>query len=249
VAELARLRDLHRPVVLVTPGDSAAAPALVTADEVERFPPRGDLPPDVVARARQLLADAGCAAAHAGFLLQPVLPPQFNIAVFGAGHVGAATVDVLARLDCRIRWIDGRRGIFPAVLPRNVTAIESGMPAREVAALPPRSYFLVMTHSHPLDFEICAQVLRRRDAAYCGLIGSLSKRRRFERDLRKQGLTAAMLEALTCPIGIAGVTSKQPADIAIAVSAELLQTRDAAAAAIRDNAPAGQPGNGHVRAI
>jgi xanthine dehydrogenase accessory factor len=153
-------------------------------------------------------------------------------------------VDVLSRLDCNIRWVDGRRNIFPAQLPDNVTVVASTNPPQEVAAMPQGTHYLVMTHSHPLDFEICDQVLRREDFTYCGLVGSLSKRRRFERTMRKQGMPESLLERLTCPIGVSGIASKKPADIAVAVAAELLRIRDAAAAAIEDNDAV--PGNVHV---
>ena len=123
--------------------------------------------------------------------------------------------------------------MLPGRLPRNVTALDSPAPAREVAAMPPGSYYLVMTHSHPLDLDICDQVLRRDDAAYCGLIGSRTKRRRFEQLLQKQGLDAERLRGLTCPIGVPGVDGKRPAEIALAVAAELLQVRGSRAAAGR----------------
>ena len=166
--------------------------------------------------------------------MDPVRPSGFNVAIFGAGHVGAATVDVLARLGCQIRWIDSRRDIFPATVPANVNVIESADPALEVAAMQKGAYFLVMTHSHPLDLEICDQVLRRDDAAYCGLIGSTSKRRRFERMMKKQGLPEVLLENLVCPIGVSGISGKKPAEIAVAVAAEILQTRDSMSAAEAD---------------
>jgi xanthine dehydrogenase accessory factor len=153
---------------------------------------------------------------------EPVLSSDFNIALFGAGHVGAAVVDVLSGLDCNIRWIDSRRDIFRAT-PRNVRTIETSEPALEVAAMPPSSYYLVMTHSHPLDFDICDRILRRGDAAYCGLIGSLTKRRRFEKRFRQQGLPQSTIEQLVCPIGVTGISGKKPAEIAIAVAAEILR--------------------------
>ena len=97
----------------------------------------------------------------------------------------------------------------------------------EVAAIPSGSSCLVMTHSHALDYAICHEVLKRSDFAYCGLIGSLAKRRRFENLMRDAGLPKAALAKLTCPVGIAGIAGKKPAEIAIAVIAELLQIRDA----------------------
>ena len=64
--------------------------------------------------------------------------------------------------------------------------------------------------------------LRRGDAAYCGLIGSLTKRRRFEKRLRQQGLSQRAIEQLVCPIGVTGISGKKPAEIAVAVAAEML---------------------------
>jgi len=84
-----------------------------------------------------------------------------------------------------------------------------------------------MAHDHRIDHEICVQVLRREDFAYCGLIGSSSKRRRFERRMRNEGLPESLLDRLVCPIGVRGVSGKKPAEIAIAVAAEILQARDA----------------------
>jgi xanthine dehydrogenase accessory factor len=246
LTELRRLHDERCPVVMMTPVDTAAGRQLLTAETCMSFDGAPDLPSSVDAAARRLLDEPGEASVLDGFLLEPVMPTAFRIAVFGAGHVGAATVGVLANLDCDIRWIDSRRGMFPPVLPGNVTAVESVDPAREVAAMPAGSYFLVITHSHPLDFEICSQVLQRGDFAYCGLIGSLAKRRRFERRLTKQGVPEAMLDRLTCPIGVSGIAGKKPADIGIAAAAEILQTRDAGLAAKEDNA---HSKNSNVRAL
>ena len=86
-----------------------------------------------------------------------------------------------------------------------------------------RSFYLVMTHSHELDLGICHAILARGDAAYCGLIGSSSKRRRFEKRLQEHGLGQARVERLVCPIGIDGIKGKLPAAIAIATAAEILQ--------------------------
>jgi len=85
-----------------------------------------------------------------------------------------------------------------------------------------------MTHSHALDFELVETILRRGDFAYCGMIGSATKRRTFENGLTKHGVAPAALARFTCPIGIAGITGKEPGAIAIAVAAELLQLRERA---------------------
>jgi len=160
-------------------------------------------------------------------LLEPVVASDLNIAIFGAGHVGAATVSTLSPLDCNIRWIDSRRNIFPKHLPENVQKIESAQPELEVAAMPAGSCYLVMTHSHPLDQAVIQQILARDDFCYCGLIGSVSKRRQFEKRLLKLGMPQSRFDRLTCPIGIDGIAGKKPAEIAIAVAAELLRLSEA----------------------
>lgn len=156
--------------------------------------------------------------------LEAALPARdFRVAVFGAGHVGSAVVALLSMLDASIRWIDSRRDVFPGSTGEGVETLTAAEPAREIAALAPGTHVLVMTHSHPLDFDICAEALMRGDLGFVGLIGSRSKRRRFEKRFRTQGVDAA--DRLVCPIGIEGIDGKTPAEIAVAVSAQLLRLR------------------------
>jgi xanthine dehydrogenase accessory factor len=93
----------------------------------------------------------------------------------------------------------------------------------EVATAPPQGHYLVLTHSHDLDLRITEAILRRGDFAFLGLIGSQTKRARFMRRFEQRGMAPALLERLTCPIGIAGITGKEPDVIAVAVVAQLLQ--------------------------
>jgi xanthine dehydrogenase accessory factor len=66
-------------------------------------------------------------------------------------------------------------------------------------------------------------ILRRDDIAFCGMIGSDTKRRTFENGLAKRGLAASALARFTCPIGISSLTGKDPGTIAVAVAAQLLE--------------------------
>jgi xanthine dehydrogenase accessory factor len=58
-----------------------------------------------------------------------------------------------------------------------------------------------------------------------GLIGSLTKRARFEKRFRELGLDEGRIRALACPIGLPGIADKDPAVIAASVAAQLLQVR------------------------
>ena len=71
--------------------------------------------------------------------------------------------------------------------------------------------------------RITAAALERGNLVYVGLIGSRSKRRRFERAFREVGIPEERIAALVCPIGDRGVRDKRPAVIAALAAAELVE--------------------------
>ncbi len=150
--------------------------------------------------------------------------------LFGAGHVGRALARALEPLPFKVTWVDGRLGQFPVDVPDDVTTLEAAMPDLLIDEAPPGAFFIVMTHSHALDQEICDAVLRRRDFAYLGLIGSDTKAARFRSRLRSQGLDDADLARLNCPIGLPGIAGKAPEVIAASVAADLLMKLEHTAA-------------------
>ncbi len=195
-----------------------------------------DLDALAIAKARALLANEGARStmtalepagrAVQSVLLDPVRPSDFRVVLFGAGHVGRALVRVLSAVSCEVDWIDSRAHEFPAELPLNVRKILTDRPRDIVEAAQRGSYFLAMTHSHALDFELVKAILERGDFAYCGMIGSSTKRRTFENGLAKQGVARAALDRFTCPIGIDGIGGKEPGSIAVGVAAQLLMVRE-----------------------
>lgn len=153
---------------------------------------------------------------------------RIELYLFGAGHVGRALARLLADLPVNLNWIDTRDGMLPEAPGERVNAVCTDTPEAEIDAAPAGSYFLVMTHDHALDQCLCEQILARDDFAYFGLIGSTAKRRNFETRMRRRGVEAARFARMTCPIGIAGIAGKQPAQIAISVAAEILRVYDRA---------------------
>jgi xanthine dehydrogenase accessory factor len=143
--------------------------------------------------------------------------------LYGAGHVGQALARILAELPLRLTWIDARAELFPAVVPEGVRVRRDADSLATVSDAPPGAYFLVMTHSHPLDFALCQAILTRNDFAWMGLIGSASKAARFRSRLARAGVDAATIGRLVCPIGVEGIESKWPAAIAVAVAAQVMQ--------------------------
>lgn len=160
-----------------------------------------------------------------------------HVVLFGAGHVGHALVRLLGSLPCVVQWVDERDELFPDETPANVQVEATDTPAALVERAPPGAYFVVMTHNHALDFELTMRILRRRDFAWFGLIGSQTKRVKFERRLVARGIEPARLAQMVCPVGVPGIVDKAPASIAVALAAQLLQVRCAARVARRMAAP------------
>jgi xanthine dehydrogenase accessory factor len=168
----------------------------------------------------------------------------------GAGHVGRALVVALAPLPFRVTWVDPRREAFPAHIPGNADIRQLEDPATAVAAAPPGSFILVMTHSHQLDLALVYAALAAGDRfPYVGLIGSRSKRARFEKRLAAAGIPAARVAGLVCPIGVPGIESKLPATIAAATTAQLILRDEALRAAALADAAAADPRRRGGRAV
>ncbi len=166
------------------------------------------------------------AAQRAAHLARVGSAVRAHVLILGAGHVGRALAEVMAPLPFRVLLVDPRAG----ELAKSIAPVETRLtplPEAEIAAAPPQSAYIVTTHDHGLDFLLTLAALRRGDAAYVGLIGSKTKRTRFERFVRETD-PSAELRRLTCPIGAAGLGDKHPGVIALMTAREVLGALDAA---------------------
>ena len=151
--------------------------------------------------------------------------PPLHVVLFGAGHVGHALVALFGMLPCVVQWVDARDECFPDEVPANVQVEATDTPEAVIDAAPAGACFLVMTHNHALDLSLAAHIMRRRDFAYFGMIGSKTKRVKFERRLVARGVEPERLHEMVCPIGVGGIVDKAPSSIAVAVCAQLMQVR------------------------
>lgn len=158
---------------------------------------------------------------------EPLQDRRTALMLFGAGHVGQALTRLLDGLPFRITWIDQRADLFPCAPPANAHIRVTATPVAEVATAPAGAFWVIMTHDHDLDLRLCSALLQRGDFEYAGLIGSDTKRARFAKRLREQGLPQARIDALRCPIGIDGISGKKPQEVALATAAELMIHREA----------------------
>jgi len=162
----------------------------------------------------------------------PEAPPLFYLQLYGAGHVGRAIARVLATLDVQVDWIDEREDEFPLALgsgawPAHIRKLIGDGVEGDVRHAPAGAFYLVLTHQHDLDLRITEAILRRGDFGFLGLIGSRTKKQKFIHRFQERGIPAAAIDRMTCPIGLPGITGKEPEVIAVAVVAQLLRQAQA----------------------
>lgn len=212
-----------RPRFLVT-CVSDDEPAIV----VSRRSERNQLPDLVWDAAQTLVAERGETSCmvidgETQWFITHLNEPPTKIVLFGAGHVGKALVKLLQDLPFQIDWVDSRADIFPAFIPANTRALSPDDLFRFINEQPADVCFVVMTHDHGLDYELCSHILRHRQFSWLGLIGSKTKRLRFEQRLFNEGVDSFTLKRLVCPIGIPAIRGKFPAAIALSTATQLLE--------------------------
>ncbi|MEM7073064.1 MAG: xanthine dehydrogenase accessory protein XdhC, partial [Pseudomonadota bacterium] len=149
--------------------------------------------------------------------------------LYGAGHVARALVQALLPLEMIVHWFDSRDHAFPNLVPSNVTTHRLTDPAFQFDQSPDHpydwpDYVLVMTHSHELDYKLVESALTHKAGLWVGLIGSQTKRKRFEHRLKRSG--ARVLGRLICPIGTGKLNARNPAAIALDVAWQLAHLQE-----------------------
>ncbi|MGF7149306.1 xanthine dehydrogenase accessory factor [Sphingomonas zeicaulis] len=194
--------------------EGEAMVATLTDSAVQRTP--GDTAPLPSARGERPAAGASFA--------EPADVRRLPVMLFGAGHVGRAIARAVERLPVALAWFDPRvaeAGHAGVMLVDEQQAVDC------IGEAGAESAILILTHDHGLDYRLTAAGLRSA-AGFVGLIGSATKRARFLSRLADDGFDGAARARLTCPIGLAGISGKEPDVIAIAVAAQLLAMRPAA---------------------
>ncbi|AJY44747.1 xanthine dehydrogenase accessory protein XdhC [Martelella endophytica] len=146
---------------------------------------------------------------------------QPAVFIFGGGHVGDALATALMPLPFHVTMVETRAEMLEN-LPDGIARRLSPMPEAEVANIPAGGAAVILTHDHALDFLIANEALRRDDLAYCGMIGSKTKRATYLSHARSESLSEHELARLTMPVGGRTIADKRPAVIAALVASELI---------------------------
>jgi len=154
---------------------------------------------------------------------------DWNIAIFGAGHVAQALCRVLVELDCRVRCFDTRQAWLDR-LPRSpkLEACTVDEFCDGIERIVPGADVLLMTMGHSSDLPILNALAERSPAVrLLGLLGSDSKAAIVRRQLREQGVSREFIDRIVCPLG-EKFGDNTPGEIAISVVSQLLKHRHAA---------------------
>ncbi|RKF19887.1 xanthine dehydrogenase accessory protein XdhC [Alginatibacterium sediminis] len=171
-----------------------------------------------------LAADLGqCCGGATQILFEYMQVDMPEVVVFGAGHVTQALCQILTQLPCQLRVIDNRQPWLDDLKNRGINTHYSTKPEQEVTHLTQASHIVVMTQDHQLDYDIVRAALEQQHFSFIGLIGSQSKKKRFEFRLKEQLSCEHLLTQLTCPVGLAHIKGKLPMQVAVSIAAQLMQ--------------------------
>lgn len=194
------------------------ARALLTPDSDQR----------ILAERVNLYKDIGMTCAGEMALVYEVFRPDFewNVTIFGAGHVAQKLCRLAVEMDCRITCIDTRPEWLDR-LPDNdrlqwhlVREFVDGIDFVRRGA-----FVVVMTMGHATDLPVLQALGNKEtEAAFIGALGSDSKAAIMRRELKQSGLSEDFINRIRCPIGekFGGNT---PSEIAVSILTQLVRER------------------------
>ncbi len=180
--------------------------------------------------------ERGQAMAFDGATLTTVFGPQWRLLLIGAGQLSQAVAQIAALLDFEVLVCDPREeytAMLVASSPASsVLRLIDGMPDDVVRELVPDAHtaIVALTHDPKLDDMALLEALQSR-AFYVGALGSRrTQASRKQRLAEHFDMSAAQLARLHGPVGLA-LGARTPAEIAVAIVAEIVQEKNAGPAA------------------
>jgi xanthine dehydrogenase accessory factor len=150
----------------------------------------------------------------------------WKIALFGAGHVAQALCQTLSTLECSVTCIDPRENWLSQIDYANIKTICMERPEEYINELDPDTFVVSITKGHAFDVPVLKAAANSGKAfPFIGVIGSDSKGRAIKSELKESGVSEVFIEKINIPLGLP-LGNNDPAEIAISISAQLLQQRD-----------------------
>ena len=150
--------------------------------------------------------------------------PQWRLLIIGANQLGSTLASMAQVLDFDVLICEPRQEIRDEWHVEGVTWVE-GMPDDVVLEINPDAHtaIVAVTHDPKLDDMALLEALKS-DAFYVGALGSQKNQEKRRERMRMFDLNELEIATLRGPVGLQ-IGSRTPAEIAIAILAELIQVR------------------------
>lgn len=204
------------PALSLDPATVRAFANSITAGTSQLFSlsPQGELVEDSVARRQEWPR-----------IFVDVQPGLQTLIIVGAGHIAQPLCEIGSMLGFRTividdRWAFANRERFPHATDIRVGAFEETLNSLDINE---HSYVVVVTRGHVWD-EASVKAVLRRNPAYVGMIGSKRRAKTTLERLAEQGYSTEELRRIHTPLGL-DIAAETPAEIAVAIAAELIRVR------------------------
>lgn len=171
-----------------------------------------------------------------GRMFRAVYGPHWRLLIIGANQTAQVLADIAATLDFQVIVCDPREEFHAAWHAPHATLVAT-MPDDIVLEIgtDERTAIVALTHDPKLDDMVLLEALKSR-AFYVGALGSRANQEKRRERLRLFDLGDEDIARLRGPVGLP-IASRTPAEIAVAVAAELVWVRNT----LGDREPSGAP--------
>ena len=188
---------------------------------------------ELLSKKAQLISKSFALSAHMNqccggmmeILFEPIYPAP-NLTIFGAGHVARELIYLLKPFRFNLLIVDDRLDLTDELKSHfeNIQVTTYQQWQKKISS----EYYLIMTHSHDLDFEILLKIhqsIESMSPRFIGLIGSISKWNNFKKKLQNSSVDEKFINRVECPIGIK-MADKSPAVVALNILSRLIEVSD-----------------------
>ena len=166
-----------------------------------------------------------CCGGQVELIIEPMNQSP-ELFLFGAGHIGLEICKLLENTPFQVNLIDSRKDWLSKLeLDKSIASCtvdtNDFKTFKDAVKWGKNCYVLVLTHDHKIDLDIIAMAILQ-ETKYLGLIGSKTKKVRFNNLLINEFSIKEGMTNVVCPIGL-DLGGNSPKEIAISVVAQLLK--------------------------
>lgn len=158
--------------------------------------------------------------------------PDKRLVIAGAGHIGLALSLIAKLLGFNVVIVDNRRDFARKERFPHADRVIRGPYQEAIKKIRPdkNTSIVIVTHGHAYDADSLEAALKT-PAGYIGMIGSAAKIDFVFKTLLKKGFKQAELRKVHSPVGLK-IGAQTPAEIAVAIAAQLIQAQKRRAACL-----------------